>query len=113
LVQAIWNTAVPRERLDDPWLRAVLNQILRTLAPRAAHVLRERCGLGAGPPRTLAAIGGELGLTRERIRQIQDRALETLRLPDHRQLLDPIRRHRPPDRTADPQPPEGRAPSGE
>jgi DNA-directed RNA polymerase sigma subunit (sigma70/sigma32) len=107
LVRAIWNTVGPLDRPDEPRLREALDHMLRTLSPRAAHVLRERFGLGKGPARTLAAIGDELGLTRERIRQIQDQALQTLRLLDRRQLLDPILRLRPPAPAEDTSPPKG------
>jgi RNA polymerase primary sigma factor len=53
--------------------------LLDCLGEREATVLRQRFGLGGGQPRTLQEIGERLGLTRERVRQIERRALESLR----------------------------------
>ena len=56
-----------------------VRRLLDGLSPREAGVLRQRFGLGGGEPRTCEEIGRGLGLTRERVRQIQDKALRRLR----------------------------------
>jgi RNA polymerase primary sigma factor len=54
-------------------------EALAGLTPREEHVLRLRFGIGDAPPRTLEEVGAEYGLTRERVRQIESRALAKLR----------------------------------
>jgi RNA polymerase sigma factor (sigma-70 family) len=54
-------------------------QLLSTLKEREAYILRERFGLGRNEPRSLESIGQELGLTRERVRQIEAKVLKKLR----------------------------------
>jgi RNA polymerase primary sigma factor len=79
----------PSEVIDQAVLQEHLEGLLSTLTPREAKVLRLRFGLQDGRSRTLAQIGQELGLTRERIRQIESAALEKLRrLPHSGQLRD-------------------------
>ena len=56
-------------------------EILDTLTPRQARVLRLRFGLEDGVERTLEQVGQEFGVTRERIRQIEAKALARLRYP--------------------------------
>jgi RNA polymerase primary sigma factor len=58
-------------------LRQVL-QLMGHLSPRDASVIRLRFGLDGSEPMTLKEIGGQLGLTRERVRQIERRALAQL-----------------------------------
>lgn len=55
------------------------NEWLSQLVPNEAHVISRRLGIGGEPAMTLQAIGHELGVTRERIRQIQNSALDRLR----------------------------------
>ncbi len=62
-------------------LKDELERALCTLSPRERKVLRLRFGLDGGRPRTLQEVGREFGLTRERIRQIQAKALHRLRRP--------------------------------
>jgi RNA polymerase primary sigma factor len=69
------------ERLDDA---------LDTLTPREARVLRLRYGLEDGEDYTLEQVGEKLGLTRERIRQIQSQALRRLRHPSRSRNLKPF-----------------------
>ncbi len=56
-----------------------IKRLLERLTPREADVLRQRYGLDDGEPRTCEEIGRRYGLTRERVRQIQDKALRRLR----------------------------------
>ena len=64
---------------------------LSSLEDREAHVIREHFGLDNDEPKTLEAIGKGVGLTKERIRQIKEKALRKLRHPRHREWLDPLR----------------------
>ncbi len=63
----------------DAFLSEEIESALRTLPPRDAKVLRLYFGLDAGREHTLEEIGGMLGVTRERVRQLRDRALKRLR----------------------------------
>ena len=63
----------------DRFLTEEVDQALKTLPPRDAKVLRLYFGLDAGREHTLEEIGGMLGVTRERVRQLRDRALKRLR----------------------------------
>jgi RNA polymerase primary sigma factor len=67
------------ERAMDRFLSEEIEQALRTLPPRDAKVLRLYFGLDGGREHTLEEIGGMLGVTRERVRQLRDRALKRLR----------------------------------
>jgi RNA polymerase primary sigma factor len=72
------NAKCPAEvLLDNDTLRHVLRRIDQ-LDPRAATIIRLRFGLGGGEPMTLKEIGGVLGLTRERVRQIEAETLASL-----------------------------------
>jgi RNA polymerase primary sigma factor len=66
----------------DRFLSEEVEQALRTLPPRDAKVLRLYFGLDGGREHTLEEIGGMLGVTRERVRQLRDRALKRLREGD-------------------------------
>jgi RNA polymerase primary sigma factor len=63
----------------DRFLSEEIEQALRTLPPRDAKVIRLYFGLDGGREHTLEEIGGMLGVTRERVRQLRDRALKRLR----------------------------------
>ena len=67
------------EQAMDKFLSEEIEQALRTLPPRDAKVLRLYFGLDGGREHTLEEIGGMLGVTRERVRQLRDRALKRLR----------------------------------
>ena len=69
----------PEERAMETFLSEEIDQALRTLPPRDAKVLRLYFGLDGGREHTLEEIGGLLGVTRERVRQLRDRALKRLR----------------------------------
>jgi RNA polymerase primary sigma factor len=79
----------PLEIVDRLMLREKLAAIVRSLPEREGRVLELRFGLGDGRERTLEEVGRELGVTRERIRQIEQQALKRLRKPRRsRQLRD-------------------------
>ena len=61
--------------------------VLRTLAARERRVVELRFGLTDGQPRTLEEVGREFGITRERIRQIEAKALRKLRHPSRSKKL--------------------------
>jgi RNA polymerase primary sigma factor len=79
----------PMQNAYQSLLKEKLEEILSTLTPREARVLRLRFGLDDGRIYTLEEVGKKFGLTRERIRQIEGRALRQLRHPTRaRQLKD-------------------------
>ena len=70
-------------------LKEKLQEVLSTLSPREALILQMRFGLNDGTSYTLEEVGQKFGLTRERIRQIEGKALRRLRHPRRaRQLKD-------------------------
>lgn len=71
----------PLQSAYQSMLKDKLEEILSTLSPREARVLRLRFGLDDGTSYTLEEVGRKFGLTRERIRQIEGRALRQLRHP--------------------------------
>ena len=68
-------------------LRAAMAQVLQSLTPREERVLRMRFGLGIESDRTLDEIGQQFSVTRERIRQIEGKALRKLKHPVRARLL--------------------------
>ena len=79
----------PMQSAYQSMLKDKMEEILSTLSPREARVLRLRYGLDDGTTYTLEEVGRKFGLTRERIRQIEGRALRQLRHPKRaRQLKD-------------------------
>ena len=81
-------TGAPEARLDDDALRAATRRLLDTaLTPREKLVLEMRFGLADGERYQLERVGERLGLTRERVRQIEARALEKLREPRYCRAL--------------------------
>ena len=71
----------PLQSAYQSMLKEKLEEVLASLSPREAHILRLRFGLDDGNPYTLEEVGQKFGLTRERIRQIEGRALRRLRHP--------------------------------
>jgi RNA polymerase primary sigma factor len=69
----------PEEQSMERFLAEQVDAALRSLTPRDAKVLRLYFGLDGGREHTLEEIGGMLGVTRERVRQLRDRALKRLR----------------------------------
>jgi RNA polymerase primary sigma factor len=85
------NASSPTDTLIDSDVRSKTADILETLSPAEERVLRMRFGIGFEREHTLQEIGKEFALTRERIRQIEAKALQALRDPSRapqlRQLL--------------------------
>ncbi len=77
----------PAEAVSQAMLRQQLMEILGTLSPREAKVLRLRYGLDDGRPRTLEEVGKEFNVTRERVRQIEAKALRKIRNPNRSNKL--------------------------
>jgi len=75
------DSPTPMQSAYQSMLKDKLEEILSTLPPREARVLRLRYGLDDGTTYTLEEVGRKFGLTRERIRQIEGRALRALRHP--------------------------------
>ena len=83
------DTLTPPDATNLHLLREALEEILTTLTPREAKIVRLRFGLQNGRSYTLEEVGQKFGLTRERIRQIESQALRKLRHPRRtRQLRD-------------------------
>jgi RNA polymerase primary sigma factor len=74
------NAAAPFDRLIRENDRELVKAVLATLTPRESTILAMRFGLDDGRPKTLEEIGEKLGVTRERIRQIQEEALHKMRV---------------------------------
>jgi len=87
---------IPDEEMETPMesasfalLKKQVQKVLKTLGPREQRILELRFGLIDHRPRTLEEVGKEFGITRERIRQIEAKALRKLRHPSRaRQLRD-------------------------
>ncbi|MCM1530003.1 MAG: RNA polymerase sigma factor RpoD [Alistipes sp.] len=75
------DAPAPAEAASHTLLKEQLNEVLSTLTPREANVLRLRFGLEDGKARTLEEVGQRFDVTRERIRQIEAKALRKLRHP--------------------------------
>ena len=83
------NVPAPAEAATQMLLREQLNKVLDSLTDREQKVLRLRFGLDDGRARTLEEVGREFNVTRERIRQIEAKALRKLRHPSRsKQLKD-------------------------
>ena len=77
----------PADAASYTLLREQLNEVLKTLTPREESVLKLRFGLDDGRTRTLEEVGKEFNITRERIRQIEAKALRKLRHPSRSKRL--------------------------
>jgi RNA polymerase sigma factor (sigma-70 family) len=77
----------PEEEATASLLKEKLSRIFESLTPRERRVIKLRFGLDNDYSRTLAEVGTELGLTKERIRQIEKEALAKLRHPNHSREL--------------------------
>jgi len=81
------DAPAPAEAASFLLLKEQLEEVLQTLAPREEKVLRLRFGLDDGRARTLEEVGQEFGVTRERIRQIEAKALRKLKHPSRSRKL--------------------------
>jgi RNA polymerase primary sigma factor len=81
------DTPAPSQTTHENMLRERVDQVLSTLSPREARIIRLRFGLDNDRPYTLEEVGQKFGLTRERIRQIEGKALRRLRHPCRSRLL--------------------------
>jgi RNA polymerase sigma factor (sigma-70 family) len=87
-----------QDEVDDPYTTALedvslqesLGTALDGLSERERYVVRERFGVGSDREHTLAEVARELGVSLERVRQIQVRALTKLRTPGLRRVVDPF-----------------------
>ncbi len=79
-VVADQNAAAPFDRLVKENDSALVKEVLATLTERESKILAMRFGLDDGTPKTLEEVGEKFGVTRERIRQIQDEALQKMRV---------------------------------
>ena len=81
------KTATPSDSVASTMLKEQLLGVLDTLTPREEKVIRLRYGIDDGKPRTLEEVGREFNVTRERIRQIEAKALRKLRHPSRSKKL--------------------------
>ena len=81
------GSAAPTDAVSYTMLKEQMLGVLDTLTPREEKVLRLRYGLDDGRPRTLEEVGKEFNVTRERIRQIEAKALRKLRHPSRSKRL--------------------------
>jgi len=77
----------PAQAVYHDMLRERINEVLSSLSPREARIIRLRFGLDCDKPYTLEQVGQKFGLTRERIRQIEGKALRRLRNPCQARIL--------------------------
>ncbi len=86
------GVSAPDDVVSSSMLRELLQDVLEDLPPREVRILQMRYGLVDGETYTLEEVGRKLGVTRERIRQIEVQALSRLRHPAHsRKLRDFLR----------------------
>ena len=81
------NFIRPEDLASYELLKGHMDDVLQTLSPREQRVLELRFGLKDGKSRTLEEVGKEFGVTRERIRQIEAKALKKLRHPSRSRKL--------------------------
>lgn len=81
------DSTAPDDTVTSSILRELLQEILQDLPPREVRILQLRYGLVDGETYTLEEVGKKLGVTRERVRQIEAQALSRLRHPAHSRWL--------------------------
>jgi RNA polymerase primary sigma factor len=77
----------PVQKTHEYRLQIEIEKVLGTLTPREADIIRLRYGIGVGYPRTLEEVGKIFGVTRERVRQIETKAIRKLRHPSRSKTL--------------------------
>lgn len=85
--ELLYYTSITREKKETEVLADQIDDVLSSLTPREQRMLQLRFGLKDGHSHTLAEIGQEFGVTRERIRQIEAKALRKLRHPSRSRKL--------------------------
>jgi RNA polymerase primary sigma factor len=81
------DSPAPADMVTKDLLREDLQEVLNGLPPREVRILQLRYGLLNGQTYTLEEVGRKMGVTRERVRQIEAQALNRLRQPNHRRKL--------------------------
>ncbi len=81
------DSPAPTDIVTHSLLREQLRDVLHSLPPREVRILQLRYGLHDGQSYTLEEVGRKMGVTRERVRQIEAQALSRLRHPSHRRVL--------------------------
>jgi RNA polymerase primary sigma factor len=81
------ETVSPTDRASQTMLKAEVGKLLASLKPREAEIIRLRFGFEDGRAYTLKEVGEKLGITRERVRQIESKALRRLRHPYRSQKI--------------------------
>ena len=81
------NTVIPGEAAENSNLRETTTRVLSSLTPREERVLRMRFGIGMNTDHTLEEVGLQFSVTRERIRQIEAKALRKLKHPSRSKQL--------------------------
>jgi len=81
------SSPTPSEAVSFQLLKEQLDKVLHTLSPREEMVIKLRFGFDDGRPRTLEEVGSEFNITRERIRQIEAKALRKLRHQSRSKVL--------------------------
>ena len=78
---------LPDDELENAMRREIVDKMIDKLEPREIVVIRYRYGFDDGEPKTLEETGKEFGLTRERVRQIEQSALKKLRTPNYNKSI--------------------------
>jgi RNA polymerase primary sigma factor len=78
----------PEQSAADAALQDDIEEVLNTLSPKEADIIRCRFGFGKRAPMSLKEIGNHFNLTKERIRQIEKKALRRLQHPSRREVLE-------------------------
>jgi len=87
------NSDMPEQGYTEDELaygRALVTEAVSALAPRTGHIMKLRLGLDGEEPQTLAEIAAEIGVSRERIRQIQEKAIRQLAARGRRRTIDGV-----------------------